>query len=370
MTTEQSITEKAIAIATEHGKAAASGVFDGNTSDERYREVLTWIQDGDPRQDEIRTPSLSGEFADDYSERDLAAELDIRHYADTQASPEDVNAWDEAANAYNDAVSSAFWHEVERMALEHLAVEGKPQDFIVAITTNQHGVAIGYYVDCDSAVCAEDVPASWASGDYAGWEGFEGWKSPQAIFMDSASDTPTHCAKCGRVIAHDLTSDGWQYLADALAEYLSGQRETGALVQWMDAYEDVELPEAYMDAFIQSYCHAMLWANTTDGEEPADPNGWMSGSVLWALEAFDAQSQESIREDCADFVRGMWWELGHVVSQENASQAGHDFALTRNGHGAGFWDRGLGDIGRTLTEHSKPYGESYATVNGSVAVLD
>ena len=30
-------------------------------------------------------------------------------------------------------------------------------------------------------------------------------------------------------------------------------------------------------------------------------------------------------------------------------QFGHDLALTRNGHGAGFWDRGLGEAGDTLT---------------------
>lgn len=32
------------------------------------------------------------------------------------------------------------------------------------------------------------------------------------------------------------------------------------------------------------------------------------------------------------------------------SQFGHDLALTRNGHGAGFWDRGLGESGVVLTD--------------------
>lgn len=30
--------------------------------------------------------------------------------------------------------------------------------------------------------------------------------------------------------------------------------------------------------------------------------------------------------------------------------------LTRNGHGAGFWDRGLGALGTELTNACKPYG--------------
>lgn len=40
------------------------------------------------------------------------------------------------------------------------------------------------------------------------------------------------------------------------------------------------------------------------------------------------------------------------------ASAGHDFYLTREGHGAGFWDRGLGIVGEALTSLSKPYGSS------------
>ena len=31
-------------------------------------------------------------------------------------------------------------------------------------------------------------------------------------------------------------------------------------------------------------------------------------------------------------------------------QAGHDFYFTSAGHGVGYWDRGLGDIGRALSD--------------------
>ena len=36
--------------------------------------------------------------------------------------------------------------------------------------------------------------------------------------------------------------------------------------------------------------------------------------------------------------------------------AGHDFWLTRNGHGAGFWDRGLGEVGDRLSNACKAFG--------------
>ncbi len=33
------------------------------------------------------------------------------------------------------------------------------------------------------------------------------------------------------------------------------------------------------------------------------------------------------------------------------------FWLTRNGHGVGFWDRGLGEVGKKLTEICHQFGE-------------
>ena len=41
----------------------------------------------------------------------------------------------------------------------------------------------------------------------------------------------------------------------------------------------------------------------------------------------------------------------------SAGQIGHDFILTRNHHGAGFWDRGLEEaLGNRLTDACDPYG--------------
>ena len=44
---------------------------------------------------------------------------------------------------------------------------------------------------------------------------------------------------------------------------------------------------------------------------------------------------------------------------EDSSRAGHDFFLTRNRHGAGFWDRNLGQVGDRLTTAAHVYGECY-----------
>ena len=51
------------------------------------------------------------------------------------------------------------------------------------------------------------------------------------------------------------------------------------------------------------------------------------------------------------------WFIAHLADITRAADAlghfshiGHDFWLTSQGHGAGFWDRGLDEIGDTLTD--------------------
>ena len=60
--------------------------------------------------------------------------------------------------------------------------------------------------------------------------------------------------------------------------------------------------------------------------------------------------------DCTAFCRLARWHL-HGLTPE---QIGHDFWLTRNGHGTGFWDRGLDDQGDALTTLCKIFGEQDA----------
>ena len=112
MMSTQTITEdKARDIASDHGRSAAGWAFDGNTTCETYAAIVRQIDDGDPAlYDSYREPSLSGEFADEYSERDLADDLDL--------DPADLG---DLANAFNDAASEAFWDEIERVAREHVA---------------------------------------------------------------------------------------------------------------------------------------------------------------------------------------------------------------------------------------------------------
>lgn len=67
--------------------------------------------------------------------------------------------------------------------------------------------------------------------------------------------------------------------------------------------------------------------------------------------------------DLADFIDGAIADL--EASGLYAVQVGHDFHLTRNHHGAGFWDRGLGRIGERLTVAAEAFGEAELMPDGA-----
>src|SRR6478752_5218335 len=112
-----------------------------------------------------------------------------------------------------------------------------------AVTESSYGIAIGYYTDCDTALCRDCIPDAdaWAHGNYTGWDGFEGWESPSVIFTDTESDSVTSCATCGAVIRHDLTTDGARYVMDAIAEFIAGEgHDPDVMAQWWGAYGEDE----------------------------------------------------------------------------------------------------------------------------------
>lgn len=88
------------------------------------------------------------------------------------------------------------------------------------------------------------------------------------------------------------------------------------------------------------------------------------------------EARATMREECASFMAGCLADLREYCGQLGdwsgsdgstpaaMARAGHDFWLTRNGHGAGFWDRGLGELGERLTAVAKPYSSAYVYVGG------
>ena len=76
--------------------------------------------------------------------------------------------------------------------------------------------------------------------------------------------------------------------------------------------------------------------------------------------AVAAETVDGMACDVWRFLATCWgdvWEDFEIdLSGIEPEQLGHDLWLTRNYHGAGFWDRGLGEIGDKLTELAHSYG--------------
>jgi hypothetical protein len=81
-------------------------------------------------------------------------------------------------------------------------------------------------------------------------------------------------------------------------------------------------------------------------------------------EGFSPSAELAAEKDCCEFQT----LAGDLLANMNGSQIGHDLWLTRNHHGAGFWDRGLGEIGDKLTTLAHGMGscETYVGADGLV----
>ena len=96
---------------------------------------------------------------------------------------------------------------------------------------------------------------------------------------------------------------------------------------------------------IQAYMVCALWTSTDDAGDPLDIN--------YDLDDISPDLAASMMSDCENFIIANRADL--LASGQDTSQIGHDFWLTRNGHGAGFWDRGLGEVGDRLTTACKAF---------------
>jgi hypothetical protein len=100
--------------------------------------------------------------------------------------------------------------------------------------------------------------------------------------------------------------------------------------------------------FLEAYIECALWSSTDN----ADDSGGLPLDENYDESDLAPETRAEFERDCADFQESNADDLAGI----DPEQAGHDFWLTRNGHGAGFWDRGLGELGERLSKASKVYG--------------
>ncbi len=103
--------------------------------------------------------------------------------------------------------------------------------------------------------------------------------------------------------------------------------------------------DIYQPAINEAYIQALFF---TDVNEDSDFDNHFDC-------ALSPDALAKCNSDCCAFVDQLIEARLFKKSLDIMSpdQIGHDFWLTRNGHGAGFWDRGHGELGDKLTKICK-----------------
>jgi len=104
--------------------------------------------------------------------------------------------------------------------------------------------------------------------------------------------------------------------------------------------ENNEVASSEVMEILNSYVEAILWTEEVE-------MGHLS------IEEVSSNLKIDAYKDVKEFLR----QAGNLVDGIEPSQIGHDLWLTRQGHGAGFWDRGLGEVGDKLSDIAKGMGE-------------
>lgn len=213
--------------------------------------------------------------------------------------------------------------------------------------------------------------------------------TPADALMSPSVDSPEMCNHCGALLDVPLTDDGLEYVAEQITEELAKYGcLQDLLTEWHDFYGDEvkrhiqreshrDIDDIlYSGGVENAYMAAQLWTahidfmSTTDefGGEPVETG--QLDRVVSSCHELPEQLWVSGREEVANFVKQVedfigYWELPGNFEDE---QIGHDLSLTRNGHGAGFWDRGWNGLGEYLSDVARSYSDHY--LMASVIVND
>ena len=116
------------------------------------------------------------------------------------------------------------------------------------------------------------------------------------------------------------------------------------------------------ETFFHSFIETALWCSS-DINSDSDTSLQNQG---YTIDDIDPCNLESLKTDCQ-----LFFDENYSKIQTNISLAGHDFWLTSNRHGAGFWDGDWEEkIGKELTEDSHKFSEHTFYVNEGVVYCD
>jgi hypothetical protein len=124
----------------------------------------------------------------------------------------------------------------------------------------------------------------------------------------------------------------------------------------------VSLSPATVGAIVDGYVAAAAWLAIFETEDVAAA-GIGPVDIDDTERALMARDVDAFLSVLADLEYG--WALEDAIDALGAEGVGHDFYLTRNHHGAGYWDRGLGQTGDVLTGVAVTFGDASVMVDAN-----
>ncbi|QFP97767.1 hypothetical protein KNU79_gp85 [Gordonia phage NadineRae] len=148
------------------------------------------------------------------------------------------------------------------------------------------------------------------------------------------------------------------------------------------AFPDVSAADVVenLAAMSHGYLLALLWTQRTgDGDDLDDTTLLDAG---YTVDDVDTATRERVTRELREVVEThpLAVRMYGAQRRQNAADGsvwehfGHDLLLTRDRHGAGFWDRGLGALGDYLADRARELGEHEElypdTVDGREVLTD
>jgi hypothetical protein len=128
------------------------------------------------------------------------------------------------------------------------------------------------------------------------------------------------------------------------------------------------------DEMLTAYVEAALWS-TLDYDRTDESGHNPHLDANYSVGDIAPETLSEMRSDCEEFATANAEDLETYYAKLDygPEQAGHDFWLTRERHGAGFWDRYYGDDEQLrsavlrLSEAATAYGEFGDQLNAGLA---
>ncbi len=122
-----------------------------------------------------------------------------------------------------------------------------------------------------------------------------------------------------------------------------------------------------IDAVVREYIGTLLWSESCNGtaggdhehntDNPEDCDASLD-YIGYDADSLAPEARKEIEQDVRDFCEANAADLADL----DPAEIGHNFLLSRNRHGTGFWDRGWAARGDRLHEAATVYGSTNAYV--------